>query len=371
MRRNSVLNTALARASWFAAPGAYVVVDGQYGSTGKGLLNSALAAFGLDRGEITHVTSNAGPNSGHTAYSPVNDQKIMTQQLPTTTVVAEHMGVDVTTLLNAGAVIDPEYFLAEFKEHIRNPLKVTIHPNAAVIERLDIETEARGSVAKVASTGKGTGSAIARKILRQNNVADKCKPLVLFVQPPDPWDWTKDVAMVEVSQGFSLGINQRFYPYTTSRECTVQQALSDANIPARRLRKVAACYRSFPIRVGNTDLGYSGPIYSDQEETTWEAIGQLPEFTTVTKRVRRVFTWSWLQFTESLRANEPDLVFLNFAQYIKDKWHLTQFLLEIEAQYRVVMGRPLETLLVGFGPRIEDIGVFKDGKIFASVRETV
>jgi adenylosuccinate synthase len=43
-----------------------------------------------------------------------------------------------------------------------------------------------------------------------------------------------------------------------------------------------------------------------------------PELTTVTKKVRRVFTWSWDQFTQSVIACQPSEVFLNFCNYLED-----------------------------------------------------
>lgn len=364
---NRVAKDALAQAGWFLRPGAYLVVDGQFGSTGKGLLSSLIADYGIDTGLLTHVTSNAGPNSGHTAYVP---HKVMTQQLPIATVMAVVRQCRVKTTLNAGAVIDPNILLYEHANHNVGILDLSIHPKAAVIGQVDRDAEAQGSVAAIASTGKGVGSAIARKVLRQNNVAERDERLAHLVSPPDPWDWSVSKVMVEVSQGFSLGINQRFYPYSTSRECTVQQAIADANIPARRVQKVAACYRTFPIRVGNTEQGNSGIGYWDQKETSWEELGLEPEFTSVTKRKRRVFTWSWTQFIDSLQANEPDLVFINFAQYIKCPEERGRFLNEVRNTYRIVMDKPLETLLVGFGPRIEDICLFHHNQLFGSVKES-
>ena len=94
--------------SWFAQPGAYVLVDGQFGSTGKGVMAALMAEIGKER--ITHVTTNAGPNSGHTAYWR-NDEggydRVMTQQVPVASVFLRRMGYSPVTLLNAGAVIDP------------------------------------------------------------------------------------------------------------------------------------------------------------------------------------------------------------------------------------------------------------------------
>jgi len=160
---------------------------------------------------------------------------------------------------------------------------------------------------------------------------------------------------VETAQGFSLGINSaRFYPHTTSRECTVMQALSDARIPARMLKRSVACFRTFPIRVGNTVTGHSGGHYEDQAETRWEEIGQPPELTTVTKRVRRVFTWSRIQFRECIAANQPDLIFLNFCNYLREVG-VSQRVNEILDDYFHVTGRYPEAILGGFGPKCEDI----------------
>jgi adenylosuccinate synthase len=72
--------------------------------------------------------------------------------------------------------------------------------------------------------------------------------------------------------------------------------------------------RTLPIRVG----GNSGPYYSDQIETSWEELNLPPEYTTVTKRVRRVFTFSNQQFKEALLANRPDYVAVSHLDYIAD-----------------------------------------------------
>lgn len=361
--RNVVVNAALNNTGWFNDGGAYVVCDGQYGSTGKGLLASAIAQWGIEQGKITRITSNAGPNSGHTAYSPYSGEKIMTQQLPISTVIARQFGKNGSlfprTYLNGGAIINAEILLKELADHDIDYNYFNIHPKAAVIHGEDIREESVGSVAKIASTSKGVGHALARKILRRNNVVDNDLNRVFegLVKMPDVYDWSFERVFVEVSQGFSLGLNQRFYPYCTSRECTVQQALSDANIPARRLRKVAACYRTFPIRVGNTTQGHSGGHYPDQRETSWEELKIDPEITSVTKRVRRVFTWSWQQFADSLRANEPDLLFINFMNYLPVHEHVP-FLRKVEEHYGMIMRKDPDAILIGFGPRITNIGVW-------------
>lgn len=356
--------------SWFEAPGAYVLVDGQFGSTGKGLLAAVLAEAG--RGKITKVTTNAGPNSGHTAYwngasggfsnkEGYQPEKIMTQQVPVASVFLEKMGEKkVETIINAGAIIDQTILAREIEAYL-DYRRVLIHPNAAVIDEVDREYDQK-TVSAIASTGKGTGPAAARKLLRHDYGAVAGAVYHPQLAPEgfpgrswdNLWDWRKDVVFVETAQGFSLGLNTaRFFPNVTSRECTVMQALADARIPAQALRRVAACYRTFPIRVGNTENS-SGGCYEDQREITWEEVGVEPELTSVTKRVRRVFTWSDIQYRESLAANRPDLLFFNFMNYLSEDQR-RPFIKKALMTYFDVMGCAPEMVMVGMGPYVKDV----------------
>jgi adenylosuccinate synthase len=363
---------------WFDRPGAYVLVDGQFGSTGKGLMAGWLAEYAHATGAVPNVvTTNAGPNSGHTAYWNPDSRdkpefaeafKVLTQQVPVASVFLSKMGHAPLTFLNAGAVIDPEILAAEVKSYGMDHKLFAIHPVAAIITGADKQAD-KTTMALISGTGKGIGPAMARKVLRQG--ATYAETTYYPTLPPGfpeglswdrPWDWDNDVVFVETAQGFSLGVNTaRFFPYTTSRECTVMQAIADARIPARRVRKVIACFRTYPIRVGSVPDGTSGHWYPDQQELTWEQVGVEPELTTVTKRVRRVATWSRIQFRESVAANEPDVIFLNFCNYVTEHPSgagtdaLDRMLHEILADYQEVMGRRPDAVLGGFGPHSHDV----------------
>lgn len=351
----------MAQTGWFTQPGAYVLVDGQYGSTGKGLLAAYMAHIGGSR--IDAVTTNAGPNSGHTAYYVGEDsdeaEKIVTKQIPVAGVVAHKLGWRPVVHMNAGAIINPAIVEEELKKYFSKDSQryVSIHPRAAIIEEQDLHNT--DALAKIASTNKGVGQALARKVLREGNVAclsPEAQHLGPMVDIPDEVAHGKTwpVVFVETAQGYSLGVNGGFYPYTTSRECTVGQALSDAGIHPSFFRKCVMAVRTYPIRVGNTDLGFSGNCYPDQREATWEEIGQTPEYTTVTNRVRRVFTWSRMQFKDALQANKPELIFLNFVNYLTEK-QLSRLLEDMQSDYEAVMGRKMEAILLGYGPKTEDI----------------
>ena len=175
---------------------------------------------------------------------------------------------------------------------------------------------------------------------------------------------------LEVPQGFSLGLNQQFFPYSTSRECSVMAGLNDACINPYYLGKVSMSIRTFPIRVGNIHdehgdvIGWSGPHYDDQNELTWEEVGVEPEVTTVTKRVRRVFTFSMQQFEDAVKANRPDIIFLNFMNYLPEQ-EGADLAVNLHQRWDFLMNSELGKLwtpsmgsgewLYGFGPCVEDV----------------
>lgn len=350
------IHDELSSKGWFSEDGVYVVFDGQYGSTGKGLLSSTLAAAMAHRIEL--VTTSAGPNSGHTFYH--KGKKIVSQQLPSSTLKLAALGVRHVCYLNAGALIRAEILLRELDllhelSKWKDLVTVLVHPHAAVIHDDAIGDQA----SHIASTGKGVGPALQAKISRRaENVCASLQdskdaiPGAYLTRHPHP---SRKRALLEIAQGWSLGINSGFYPYVTARECSVSQGLSDLGVAPSACRKSIVALRAFPIRVGNTADGWSGPCYADQKETTWDEIGVEPEITTVTKRVRRVFTWSWLQFTDMLEANEPDALFLNFCNYLKSDEEVMLFAYQCAEKYARVLGKRPDFMLLGFGPHDEDV----------------
>lgn len=298
----------------FADTGVHALADGQFGSCGKGALAAWLALQAQDQGvEFKACVTNAGPNSGHTFYH--DGVKIVLKQLPTFAVASYLMGFDIPVYISAGAIIDP-YILQQ--ECARYPeLKVYVHPNAALIDQRDVQTEHDlASIAAVAGTRSGVGAALMDKIARREDAIWKnnwCADMFPPYLQPNPWAGR---VFMEISQGFSLGINSQFYPKVTSRECTFMQGMADARFPPNCCTRGYLAFRTFPIRVGNVDGYSSGDWHPDQEEVTWEQVGVKPEITTVTGRERRVATWSWLQFVEAMAANNPTHVFLNFMNYL-------------------------------------------------------
>ena len=339
---------------WFNSRGVHCVVDGQYGSTGKGALAAWLAQYAINR-EYTAAFSgsitSAGPNSGHTFY--VNSERIVLKQLPTFAAYLYKKGIIIPAYLSAGAVIDPDILKAE--ANLFPNLPIFVHPNAAVISNEDKEKESRGTIAEVAGTRSGTGAALARKIMRDPTtiagISLGCiAPNVTLcnhrIKPES------SAYFMEVSQGFSLGINSHFYPKVTSRECTVMQGLADAQIAPRMLAGTFMAIRTFPIRVGNVDGHSSGNWYGDQTEIDWNHIGVEPELTTVTRRIRRVATFSMDQFYDACYANDPNMVFVSHMDYLS--YEEQEEFAEDLRQARTNMGKSF-AFMFSYGPTINDI----------------
>ena len=335
--------------------GAHVIFDGQYGSTGKGLLAQVLAdVFASD---IHGVTTSAGPNSGHTCY--IGGVKCVLHQLPTAGVVLRQMGYPVQIFLNAGAVVSAKTLREEIATHILHSDPIFVHPNAAnARNNRDVSKAEEVRVEQIGSTGQGVGEALREKISRDvPNFAtvgnNRSSSLRHVIDIPDihTGNW-----LVETAQGWSLGINQPFYPYVTSRECGVAQALADLGIAPKALRKSIVSLRTYPIRVA----GKSGEWYPDQREIAWSEIGQQPELTSTTKKERRIATWSRKQYVDMLRANRPDAIFINFLNYLIPG-HEEQFVEDcIRRPYYEVMGRKPDFVLGGWGKDHHNVKLMKE-----------
>jgi adenylosuccinate synthase len=316
------------------------VLGAQFGSEGKGSAVAFLATKTDQQFDI--VATNNGSQSGHTSIH--DGVKRVTFHLPTYSLFRPCM-----TYLDAGAVIDPIVLLKELEENpqvLRNGF--AIHPNAAIITQDCKDAEGRDDSAqtKIASTRKGVGEALARKVLRSGLIAEKIygatnlsdaarmlRHVVERVDLNEAMQKHGKSVLVEIPQGHSLSIDSQFYPHTTSRNCTVGQAMSDAGIHPCYYHRSMLVIRTFPIRVGSivkdiphvldgtdkpyqAELGHSGGHFPDQHEIGWDDLGVAAEITTVTKRTRRVFTFSEEQVRLAIAQTRPAVIFLTFCDYL-------------------------------------------------------
>jgi adenylosuccinate synthase len=337
------------------------LVGAQFGSEGKGLIAGHVAR------EYRHHVRVGAANAGHTVYTSVRQggpeygyetveyEKHVLQQIP----CASYTNPDATCYIGPGAQIKPEIFVREIYEnnlwrlkHGREPLALVVDHRAHIITPEHVQREAATDLAeRIGSTStiarEGIGTSQAARVMREDSCAlfGTSKGLDLLEPHLDEWrgKWPqKDVGpgendligdlpswvvddvpdalarvdgiLLEGTQGYGLSLTTGHFPYVTSRNTTAAGLCADAGVAPTRLDRVIAVARTFPIRVA----GNSGPFHPQSREITWDEIGvdEQTERTTVTKKVRRVATFSYEQVAEAVRINGATEIALTFADYI-------------------------------------------------------
>lgn len=267
----------------------HIVAGGQFGSEGKGAFTAALVKT-MRAPVLIRV---AGPNAGHTAIDS-QGRKFAFRQIPVGAII-DHQSV---VIIGQGSEIDMNVLLAEIQilEHYGIPIRnrLLVDHNATVIEERHHQAE---SSITTGTTGKGIGAARADRLLRG---AIRMRDLVT-PQLVEEWEGVRiedtlpilrnRIAMgydlvIEGTQGFGLGLHSEFYPHATSSNTRPGDFLAMTGLQPWECPRIVPwlVFRAHPIRIA----GNSGPLAS---ETTWDGIGQATEYTTVTKKPRRVGLW--------------------------------------------------------------------------------
>ena len=348
-----------------------VVIDGQAGSCGKG----KICGYISQKDNIEISTNNWSSNAGHT-YVKDNGEKIVVSHLPIAIIN------DNTKLcLNAGSIITPEILedeLIKYKDII-GERKIYIHPRAMIIKEKHREQEKQ--LIKSGSTFKGCGSALSEKIMRSpevelikdfyNNFSDYAKSKIEIIDTSLILNQSQSNILIEGAQGADLDINYGLdYPNVTSRQCSASQLIADAGISPFRVKDIIMIIRPYPIRISNkTNIGidiYSGD-YAGSKELTWEEIKErcnstieLQEYTTVTKKVRRVFEMNWERLKYNVMINKPTQIVLNFAQYIDYKAYMCKNFDELPQKvkdfiFKIEEETQVPVTIIGTGEKDEDI----------------
>ena len=322
------------------------VVGGQYGSEGKGKVVTLLAA---ERREPCVVRC-GGPNSGHTTHA--GGTELVLRQVPA---AAAHPGA--LLMLAAGCAVDVDILLEEVEKLGLARERIVVDPRAVLISDRDRLAEAEAT-ARIGSTASGTGSALARRMSRVRDMrlaADSdvlcARVRVASVAPllHDRLERGGDV-IVEGTQGFGLSLLHGFhYPYVTARDTTAAGFASEVGLSPRHIDSITMVVRTFPIRVG----GNSGPI---DDEITWDVVRDLsgapetmPEYTSVTRRLRRVAHFNLHNIVSACQYNRPTslavmgLDRLEFRNtQVRERDHLSpavlRFLADLERTTNVAIG---------------------------------
>ncbi len=298
------------------------IIGLQWGSEGKGKIASYLS------NEYNAMIRSGGPQAGHTFY--IENKKYINRQIP--------CGIpnpNCKFYLAANSIINIEILKEEIKRYNLTPNRLMIDNNALVIIKEHIELEKKSSLKdRLASTLEGVGAAQSEKIWRRAKLfgaynEKDFRPCFVY-DMPELYFFAGDTSqsinqliemngtiLIEGTQGFGLCLNHGNYPFVTSRDVNSSSLFSDAGISPLYMGQTIGVIRTYPIRVG----GNSGPTNS--EEISWEEITKrsgslkhIEEYTTVTKRKRRIFEQDFSVIYKAIEINRPNQLALCFLDYI-------------------------------------------------------
>jgi len=293
-----------------------VIIGGQFGGEGKGKITAHLCrTYNFDV-----AVRCGGPNSGHTITFA--DRQMILRQIP-----AGVVNPRIKLFLAAGCLIDIDVLFKEIGLFNLTPERLKVDRNAVIISKKDIDKERQSKLDKrIGSTCTGVGFAVSKRVLREKNVK-------MAKDIPELRDYIADVPeelalyrkrnkriIIEGTQGFGLSVyHSPYYPYVTSRDTTAAGFLSEVGISPLEVSDIVMVIRTFPIRVG----GNSGPL---PNEIDWGTIQiesgypyEIKEFTSVTKRLRRVGRFDIELVKRAINVNKPTHIALMGVDYIDYK----------------------------------------------------
>jgi adenylosuccinate synthase len=415
--------------SFVFSPGKLTItLDGGAGSSGKGKLGSFLCEHADNWQFACHTFM---PQAAH--WVKLDDgREILFKSLNSCAYRPDRYQKLYTA---PGAAIDLAAFFEEIAKCGIPPKKIGISPLTAVLQEIDgdyeigkcdldgnaIAAPIGGYLAKTGTTAKGSGANRARRVLRH-------KKAKYARDVPDLKKYLCDVpreimgrldqgqaGLFEIAQGFQLSyLLPEFYPFTTSRNCTVAAGLDDLMVPPCYTGNVVLNFRTFPIRINSNkyvdkktcahltmdevakrtgapfgtlskeklaeadivlvDDGSSGHGYPDQEETSWEKVAHdcgrlspIDETTSATRLPRRCFTFSKENVRHAIRHNRAGaeiFLSLNFADYVDDaiagqrgqRRRRDVGSAKLDAWLNDNLGDQLESLkFIGTGPKTNDM----------------
>lgn len=315
-----------------------VLVGGQYGSEGKG----AVAAHIANDYQV-HVRVGS-PNAGHTIYW--RGEKHVMQSIP-----CGWINPNATIVIGRGALLNMKQLMKELV-HIMQyypdfKVRLMIDAKAGVLDERFHEQEGgvNGEMhRRIGSTGEGVGPA---RIARLERDPQKFR---LFEDVAAEWGLEDcvvydtpgyivarqnlgDNVLIEGTQGSALSLLHSYWPYCTTIDTNASGIIAEVGIAPTRVTDVLMVIRTYPIRVA----GNSGPM---ENEISWEELSRrtgmnLCEYTTVTKKVRRVAEFDDKLFRNSCILNAPTELALTFADYVDP------FIKDCNDPERVMASKPL------------------------------
>jgi adenylosuccinate synthase len=255
-----------------------IVVGGQYGSEAKG----AIAAYLCLNESVDYAIRTGATNAGHTVE--YRDRRYAMQQLP-----VGWVNPKTALVIGAGALINPAILVREI-DNIKAATgvdprsRIYIDPRAYIHRTIHAARSAEsGRHHGIGATGKGCSEALIDRIrLRGGENWTVEAAMVRGGTDAEPFAGCNivdteemlnnavdngDKLLLEGCQGTLLDLVLGPYPYTTHKQTTPAQWMSEVGLSPALGTDIVMVLRTFPIRVA----GNSGPMGA---EMSWPQLAR-------------------------------------------------------------------------------------------------
>lgn len=279
-----------------------VVVGGQYGGEGKGLIVASLTA----REKIDILVKVGGPNSAH-SYT-YGGKNYYLRMLPSGVSLGPSL-----VIFPAGCLIYPKQLFAEMDKY-EYMGEIAIDYNAGIIEETHIlEQNKDDFYVNVGSTLTGTGYASSYRNLRRLKTAKDISELAPFLTNVqellvNQYKQGKSI-LIEGVQGFGLSNYHGDYPYVSSRDNTVNALMSQVGLGRKWVDRIILTVKCFPTR----NIGGEGELKGEFDQKFIDKYKNvLLEYGGGSynsgNQPRRVGLFSWDLLKRAIYANSPDYI---------------------------------------------------------------
>ena len=336
-----------------------VVVGGQYGGEGKGLISSFIAL----KNQPTYLVKTGGPNSAHSLFW--EGKRVKVRMLPT----AAGMLASSTVVFPAGCLIFPKQLFKEIEEY-QFKGKILIDPQAGIISEEIIHAQNQDTYyQKIGSSLTGTGYAMSERSKRRLSLAKEIKILQPYCSEVIPilhkaLHNDKRI-LVEGCQGFGLSNYHGDYPYCSSRDNTVNALMAQLGIGPKYLDEIILVVKCFPTRnqIGEGRLSYE--LSEEFIQRHSHALNELGGGSYQGNDLpRRVGMFDERLFTKAIMANSPTSIALTGIDKLEKLLPLDQ----IKQHYhsKNIFLKKLQSLskdsihILSKGPAVKDVGFIKE-----------
>lgn len=306
-----------------------LVVGAQYGGEGKGKISAFLAW----RHRFDVACRCGGPNSSHTVVH--NGREFRLRMMPAAAVIRR----DIDVYFGAGTLIHWPTLEAEMAETDFKG-RLLIDPNAGVVTQEIVDEQRQDDrYGAIGSTLTGTGYAASLRSLRKLELAKDFSELKEYTHSSVSTQLRSDIlekrsVLVEGHQGYGLSNYHGDYPFTSSRDSTASEMLSELGLgPNQEKMRIVLATKIFPTR------NHAGHLGDELCEADADALG-IKEYGGgawgIPNRRRRVSTFDTDLVVRAAFANSATEIALTGADYLDRN---------LRGRRKLIESEPLEDFL--------------------------